>query len=157
MNTSVDADWFGEFIATFHYTLRVCVPTATTIEENISKAHRAYFALRAIGAFQGCLNPRSGRSIFSTSVIPIPLYGCDNWILSEPLLARLEMFQSEIGKRILRLSKHHTNFSAHLGLRWPRIRVHILLRKLAFTGKLLQSSKDDQSSQVFHTLVSDDI
>ena len=38
---------------------------ATSIEENILKACRAYFALGAIGAFQGRLNPLSERSIFS--------------------------------------------------------------------------------------------
>ena len=45
------------------------------IQENICKAHRAYFALGSIGAYQGLLNPLSGRSLFTTFVLPILLYG----------------------------------------------------------------------------------
>ena len=44
-----------------------------------------------------------------------------------------------------------------LGLHWPRIRVLVLLRKMAFVGRLLKSDKDDQSSWVFRTLACDDI
>ncbi len=51
------------------------------VQENISKARRAFFALGSLGAFQGDLNPLSSRSIFETSVIPILLYGCETWLL----------------------------------------------------------------------------
>ena len=130
---------------------------AKSIDENIAKARRAYFALGSIGAFQGQLNPLSGRSLFSTFVTPILLYGCENWILSESLLVKLEKFQAEIGRRILCLSKHHADLSTLLGLHWPRIRVLVLLRKMAFVGRLLKSDKEDQSSRVFRTLACDDI
>ena len=71
-----------------------------SIQENICKACRAYFALGSIGAYQGLLNPLSGRSLFTTFVLPILLYGSDNWILTEQLLMTLEKFQAEIGRRI---------------------------------------------------------
>ena len=44
---------------------------AKSIEENISKARRTFFALGSIGAYQGTLNPLSGRSLFSTFILPI--------------------------------------------------------------------------------------
>ena len=59
---------------------------------------------RSIGAYQGALNPLSERSLFSTFVLPILLYGCENWVLTKSLLSTLEKFQVEIGRRILRLS-----------------------------------------------------
>ena len=108
-----------------------------SIQENICKARRTYFALGSIGAYQGLLNLLSGRSLFTTFVLPILLYGSDNWILTEQLLMTLEKFQAEIGRRILRLSKSHSDVSVLIGLHWPRIRVHVLLRKLAFLVKLL--------------------
>ena len=128
-----------------------------SIQENICKAHRAYFALGSIGAYQGLLNPLSGRSLFTTFVLPILLYGSDNWILTEQLLMTLEKFQAEIGRRILRLSKSHSDVSVLIGLHWPRIRVYVLLRKLAFLVKLLQSNRDNLSSRIFRTMASDDI
>ena len=57
-----------------------------SIEDNISKARRAFFSLGSIGAYRGALNPLSGRSLFSTFVLPILLYGSENWILTESLL-----------------------------------------------------------------------
>ena len=124
-----------------------------SIEENISKARRAFFALGSIGAYQGALNPLSGRSLFSTFVLPILLYGSANWILTESPLTTLEKFQAEIGRRILRLPKFHSDLSVVIALRWSRMRVCILLRKLTFLVKLLQSTSDNLSSRVFHTLL----
>ena len=51
----------------------------------------------------------------------------DNWILTEQLLMTLEKFQAEIGRRILHLSKSHSDVSLLIRLHWPRIRVHVLL------------------------------
>ena len=125
-----------------------------SIEENISKARRAFFAL---SAYQGALKPLSGSSLFSTFVLPILLYGCENWVLSESLLSTLEKFQVETGRGILRLSKFHSDHCVFIALRWPRMRVYILLRKLTFLVKLLQPTSDSLSSCVFHTLASEDV
>ena len=72
-----------------------------SVEENISKARRAFFATGSLGSFHGKLNPLSGRSIFEIFVVPVLLYGCETWILTPTLMTKLEKFQSEIGRRIL--------------------------------------------------------
>ena len=71
------------------------------------------------------------------------------------LLMTLEKFQAEIGRGILRLSKSHSDVSILIRLHWPRISVHVLLRKLAV--KLLQSNGNNLSSRIFRTMASDDI
>ena len=111
-----------------------------SIEENIAKARKAFFTTGALGSFQGKSNPLTGRSIF---VIPILLYGCETWILTPALTTKLEKFQSEIGKRILNLSKYHSDLAPLVGLRVPSIKARVLLRKLTFLAKLLES-EDDQ-------------
>ena len=63
------------------------------MDEAIKKARRAFFAFGAMGGFQGKLNPISTRCIFETCVVPVLLYGCENWILTDSLLHKLEMFQ----------------------------------------------------------------
>ena len=63
----------------------------------------------------------------------------------------------EIGRRNLRLSKFHFDLCVFIALRWPRMRVYILLRKLTFLVKLLQPTSDSLSSRVFHTLASEDV
>ena len=70
------------------------------IEEAIKKARRAFF-MHSSQVFQGSLNPLSGRALFEVCVIPVLLYGCENWILMASLLTKLEHFQGEIGRRIL--------------------------------------------------------
>ena len=127
-----------------------------SVEECVHKARRAFFALGSIGAFHGRLNPLSGRSLFETFVVPIMLYGCETWILSEPHLHTLESFQAEIGKRILGISKYHSNTGTLIGLHWPSVKARILTRKLAFLAKLLERD-DCLSSHVFRTLASEDV
>ena len=114
------------------------------------------FALGSIETFNGKLNRLTGRSLFETFVVPILLYGCETWILSESHVHTLESFQAEIGKRILAISKCHSNISTLIGLHWPSVKARILCRKLTLLAKLLVDD-DCVSSQVFRTLASDDV
>ena len=79
--------------------LLVVLGDLSSIDVAIGKARRAFFAL---GAFQGKLNPLTGKSIYENCVIPVLLYGCENWILTDANIAALESF-GEIGRRILNL------------------------------------------------------
>ena len=86
------------------------------VEENSSKAWRAFSATGSLGSFHGKLNPLSARSIFEIFVIPVLLYGCETWILTPILMTKLEKFQAEIGRRLLGLSRHHADL---IGLHVP--------------------------------------
>ena len=121
------------------------------VDEAIKKARRAFFAFGAIGAFQGQLNPISGRSIYETCVIPTLLFGCENWVLTDSMLHQLESFQGEIGHRILQLSRHHSTLSTRLGLRLPSITARILISKLSLVTKLSEG-EGSIGSQIFSSL-----
>ncbi len=47
----------------------------------IKKARRAFFHYGSIGAFQGDICPVSSSSILESCVMPVLLYGCENWII----------------------------------------------------------------------------
>ena len=131
---------------------------ARSVPENTAKARKAFFALGSIGAFSGELNPLSTSSIFETCVVPKLLYGCETWLLDTTCLKKLEQFQHEIGRRILRLSKYHSGDAVCIGLHWPSMATRILLRKLKFMGRLLDPSHSDTvSSRVFTTMAIEDI
>ena len=121
------------------------------IDEAIKKARRAFFAFGAMGAFHGKLNPISGRTIFEICVVPIFLYGCENWILTTPLLDRLEAFQGEIGRRILKLSQFHSTLSVRLALRWPSVPARILIQKLNLLAKI-SSDEDTVGGRIYSKL-----
>ena len=89
-----------------------------SVEECVHKARRAFFALGSIGAFHGRLNPLTGCSLFQTFVVPSMLYGCETyaWILFEPHLHILDSFQADIRKRILGVSRYHSNISSLIEL-----------------------------------------
>ena len=127
-----------------------------SVVERVHQARCAFFALESIGAFHGRLNPLTGRSLFDTFVVPTLLYGCETWILSESHLHILESFQAEIGKRILGISKYHSNICSRIGLHWPSVKARVLCRKLTFLAKLLEED-DCLSSHVFRTLASEDV
>ena len=62
------------------------------VDENIKKARRAFFNFGSIGVFQGSLNPLSSASVIETCVMPILLYGAENWILTSELLKEAGIF-----------------------------------------------------------------
>ena len=86
--------------------------------------------------FQGKLNPLSGKALFEVCITPIRLYGCENWVLTTTLLTQLEQFQSEIGRRILQLSRNHSSISCRIALRWPSVAARIFISKLCYILRL---------------------
>ena len=122
--------WKGDLMAT------------KSIEENIRKARRAFFLLGSLGSFQGDLGPLSSRSVVETCVLPVLMYGCESWILSEGDLKLLEAFQGEMAKRILKLPKHFSNTAAVTTLDWPSMRARLLLRKLFFLKRVTDAQAD---------------
>ena len=91
-------------------------------------------SLGSIDTFHGTLNPLSGRSIYKACIIPTLLYRCETWFLDISTLEMLERFQCEIGRRILRLPKHHSSKVVRLGLLWPSVSTRIFICKLTFLG-----------------------
>ena len=128
-----------------------------SVKVNISKARKAFFSLGSTGVFHGKLNPLSASSIFETCIIPILLYGYETWLLDSTCLQDLEKFQCEIGRRILGLSKFHSNTVVRVALHWPSMSTRPLLRKLSFLGKLICNNADTMSSRIFTTICMDDI
>ena len=112
------------------------------MDEAIKKARRAFFAFGAMGAFQGQLNPVSTRSIYETCVVPVLLFGSENWILTDSMLHQLESFQGEIGRRMLKLSKYHSTLSTRLALKCPSITARIFIRKLSLLSKVCQEGNN---------------
>ena len=121
------------------------------VDEAIKKARRAFFAFGAMGTFHGQLNPISAKSIYEVCVVPVLLFGSENWILTDSTLRLLESFQGEVGRRILKLSKHHSSLSTRLGLRWPSVTARIFLRKLSLLSKVCKES-DNIGSHIFSEL-----
>jgi len=44
--------------------------------------------------------------------MPVLLYGCENWILTNGLMEELEKFRAELAKRILKCPKHFSTTAA---------------------------------------------
>ena len=101
------------------------------------RPRRAFFHYGSIGVFQGDLSPLSCRSVLETCVMPVLLYGCENWILTDGLMEKLEKFQAELAKRILQWPKHFSNTAAVTALELPTMRCRVLERKLGFLQRLI--------------------
>ena len=100
-----------------------------SIAENICKARKAFFSFGSIGVFHGNLNPLS---VIETCVMPVLLFGCESWYLTDTTLDDLERFQCNIGRRILQLSHFHSNISIRIGLDWPSVRARVFIQKLNY-------------------------
>ena len=127
------------------------------VENNIARACRQFFALESTCSYLGHSNPLSARIVVETCVIPTLLYGAENWILVDTSLNLLEMFQAVIGRRILRLSRFHSQYSVLVAMSWPSMVTRTLKLKLGFLFYLLASEDDNIASSTFHTLASQDV
>ena len=127
-----------------------------SVQENICKARRVFFAFGKIDAFQGHLNPLSAVSIFKTCVIPILLYGCETWLLDSSTILLLEHFQLEIGRRILKLPKWFSGKVVRICLELPSVACLLLLHKINFLAKLLSTDNNSVSSKVLTSAIISD-
>ena len=117
------------------------------VEENIKKARQAFLA-RASRVFHGTL---SSKSIVEHCVLPCLLFGAETWILNPTLLQKLESFQTELAKRILRLPTFTPDNTALMALQWPSTRARIFIIKLCFLFKVVNSDLS-LSALVFRSL-----
>ena len=74
----------------------------------------------------------------------------------DTLLQKLESFQTELAKRILRLPTCTSNNTALMALQWQSMRARILIIKLCFLFKVLISDLT-LSARIFHSLAASDV
>ena len=80
------------------------------------------------------------------------MFGAEAWCCNASLLSKLELFQSEIGKKILRFPKFTANQVPLLALNWPTMRCRCLCAKQSFLHKIHSSERSTLSTEVFKTL-----
>ena len=112
------------------------------VDENIKKARKAFFGYGSLGVFQGSLNPLSSASVIDCCVLSVLLYGAENWILTPVLLDRLEKFQGELAKRVLRWPRHHSNTAAVVALGLESVKSRVLGLKLGFLQRVLDGGAE---------------
>ena len=89
--------------------------------------------------------------------MPVLLFGSESWYLTDTSLEKLENFQCTLGKRILRLSRFHSNTSVLIGLDWPSMRARVLIRKLNYLRRVVTADEDKFSSLTFKFFAGRDV
>ena len=87
--------------------------------------------------------------------MPILLFGCENWILSNTCLHTLEAFLGELAKRALKWPQHFSNTSAILALEMDTIRSRLICTKLSFLKRLLGVNAKGVGAVAMSSLVDD--
>ena len=72
--------------------------------------------------------------------------------MNASLIDSIESCQAQLGKRILRLPKNTANVVPRLALHWPAVQTRILIRKLCFLRKCVESVAI--SGEVLQSMVS---
>ena len=126
------------------------------IDNNILKARKAFFGYGSIGVFQGELSSMSCHSVVETCVLPILLYGCENWCLTSKHLEKLESFLGEVSKRLLQLPRWYNNTPATVICGFKSITSHCLCRKLNYLHKLTNEERSGNiGNETFKALLDD--
>ena len=126
-----------------------------SVNENIRKARRTFFHYGSLGTFQGDLNPLSTGSIIQTCVMPVLMYGSENWLLTINQLNQLDSFLGEMAKRALKWPRHFSNTAALVTMGMESIRVDLLIRKLSFLKWLLDENAVGIGSIAVKSLMDD--
>ena len=98
-----------------------------------------------------------------TCVLPVLLYGSENWVLNDAVLDQLESFQAWVRrKRILGIPKTFANDLVPIALDLPSIRSQVLARKLRLLARLISGNRSDSDnlslgSVVFNHLAMDNV
>ena len=95
----------------------------------------------------------SSRSLIESCVIPVLMYGSESWTLSN----KLESFQAEVGKRILKFPKSTSNTIPLLTLNWPTMCAHILCNKISYLLRICNDQESILKSQTFNTVAALDV
>ena len=129
--------------------------SSSAIQERIQKSRRAFFEFGSVFAFQGNLSPLSSLplSIYQHCVLSILLYGVENWIFfSAESLQRLESFQGEVVKRILKLPCWYSNTAACVALDIKSMHSVCTVRKLRFLHRVT-TNKESICYRAFSAMV----
>ena len=119
------------------------------IEERISKGRRSFNSVAGIGVRKGGITMATCNVIFWSIVVPTTLYGCELWILDDPLLNVIEEFQNYIGKRVQRFHPKVPNVCSYYGLGWMRLERIIQIRKLMFIRTILIMDENSLTKKMF--------
>ena len=84
--------------------------------------------------------------------MPILLYGCENWIMTESLWQTLEPLQACLVKKMLMWPKHHLNTAALTAVEVPTMKSTVLIAMLSFFKRVMKSDSCSLSGQAVFTL-----
>ena len=99
--------------------------------------------------------PLSSHSIVESYILPVLLYGSENWVLNHSL--SLESFQAELGRHVLKLPKFSSNTAPLLVLNWPTMCGRVLCNKLLFLIRVCRGKSTSLSTQVFRSVAVSDV
>ena len=94
-------------------------------------------------------------SVINTCVMPILLYGCENWILTEMSVQKLESFLGWMAKKALKWPLHFSNTAALVVLGLETMKSRILIRKLCFLLHLLSGEENGVAVSTMRALLDD--
>ena len=99
----------------------------------------------------------STKSVIDTCVMPVLVYGCENWILTERTIHQLESFPGWMIKKVLKWPQHLCNTAALVAFGVESIKSRILTRKLRFLLCLISGNADGVAVSAMHALVSNPV
>ena len=94
----------------------------------------------------------STRSIIETCVMPILLFGSENWIVSAH---NLDRFLGELAKRALRWPRHFSNTAAVTALDMESVASRIVVRKLGLLKRQLAEGAVGVAAVAMRSLIDD--
>ena len=93
--------------------------------EKIKKGRRALNSVLSVGIKKKGINMCTSNMIFWSIIVPITLFGSELWVLHDPDLKELDMFQRQVGRKMQRFHKSSPVHTSIRALGWMRLETYI--------------------------------
>ena len=131
----------------------VSFSTVTRTVERCSAGRSAFYALNAIGSRFGCLHPLTSFHLYCSLCIPIMLYGCELWSVTETEISILERVHHKILRTIQGLPSRCRTSAVHSLLGATCIYDVIQQRQLTFVNSFSAMASDALPRMIFSARV----
>ena len=127
----------------------VSTSSISRTSERCSSCRSAFYSLNALGSRAGCLHPLTSLRLYKSYCLPILLYGCDLWSLTQTELTLLERTHRKILRTISGMPIRCKSLALQQSLGTISIRSLIHQRQLNFIHSFTSLPPDSLPSVIF--------
>ena len=114
-----------------------------------AKVEKALNASAGLGVKRNGLSMAVCNLLYWSVIIPTTLFGCELWVLTDPEIEKLQLFQRQASRHFQRFDPASPTESCFYGLGWIGLCTYICVKKMLFAHSIARLDETNVIKQVF--------